>query len=83
MDPKGYVESGIFARSAGGSSRRGGGGSSRCAGRPLTESEKVEHEAMLGLARARVKAAAWNGAWAEGKAMGFEQAMAYRLSGSY
>ncbi len=40
---------------------------------------QIEAERNLAVARAQLDAAAWDAAWAEGKAMTLEQAIAYAL----
>jgi predicted ATPase/class 3 adenylate cyclase len=49
-------------------------------GVPLSESEKVEHEAMLAEARVGVEAGDWERAWHEGRGMGLEEAVEYGLA---
>jgi predicted ATPase/class 3 adenylate cyclase len=47
---------------------------------PLDYDEQIEFERNLTVARARLDEAAWQKAWAEGRAMTIEQAIAYALS---
>ncbi|HSH79264.1 MAG TPA: hypothetical protein VLA19_12125 [Herpetosiphonaceae bacterium] len=49
-------------------------------GELLPPAERSEHERHVAIARAQMDEAAWQAAWAEGRAMTLEQAVAYALA---
>ncbi|HSH77162.1 MAG TPA: hypothetical protein VLA19_01370 [Herpetosiphonaceae bacterium] len=48
-------------------------------GELLPPAERSKHERHVAIARAQMDEAAWQAAWAEGRAMTLEQAVAYAL----